>query len=208
MNMKNILMRIVMACGAIITALTLSSCQLFSPVKPPEINKYAIKKIPQDIVRHKRHRKTLLVLPVESRPAYNTTQMAYSSWPYQVAYFAKNEWIETPGQMLLPLVIQTLQNTNYYRAIVTSGYAGTYEYALYLQLLNAKDDFNDLPPQFELTIRAQILKMSTGRITATKTFFIEEPLRYRTPFSGVVAANAAAAEFQRRLAAFCLRNAR
>lgn len=206
--MRNILARLGMGCTAIIITCSLSSCQLFSPVKPPDINKYAIKKLPEDIIRHRRHRKTLLVLPIESRPAYNTTMMAYSAWPYQVGYFANNEWIETPGQMLLPLVVQTLQNTNFYRAIVTAGYAGTYEYVLYLQLLNAKDDFNDSPPQFELTVRAQILKVATARIVATKTFAIAEPLKYRRPFSGVVAANTAAAEFQRRLAAFCVRHAK
>ena len=36
-----------------------------------------------------------------------TTQMAYSTEAYQIAYFAKNEWAETPSQMIQPLIVKT-----------------------------------------------------------------------------------------------------
>lgn len=200
--------RILKASCVLLCGLSLMSCSLLSPVKTAEPNKYIINKMPANIVKRKKHNKILLVLPIESRPIYNTTQMAYSIKHYQVAYFAQNEWVETPGQMLLPLVVQTLQNTNYYKAIVTTGYAGTYDYALYLQLLNAKDSFYVDPSEFELTVRAQLLKLSTGKIVATKVFFVTQPLNFDTPYSGVVAANKVSAEFLRRLTIFCIRNTR
>ena len=55
--------------------------------------------------------KTLLINIPTTSAAYNTTQMVYSQQPYQLNYFAKNSWVDSPPQMLQPLLVQTLQHS-------------------------------------------------------------------------------------------------
>src|SRR5579863_6715718 len=100
-------------------ALTLSSCSLFSPVNLSKDSTYMLNAAPQLSHKKRMHSITLLVLTPETRPAYNTTQMAYSIKPYQVGYFSQNQWAETPSQMIQPLMVQTLQSAHYFHAVVT-----------------------------------------------------------------------------------------
>jgi cholesterol transport system auxiliary component len=204
--MKTIPKRIFKVLCVTVACHAMVSCSLLGPVKPVEVNKYRIMRVPLDIKKHRRHNAVILVLPPESRPLFNTTQMAYSMWPYQVAYFAQNEWAETPSQMLQPLIVETLTSSHYYKAVVTSGYLGHSDYALYTQILDLYDDFTFTPATLDLTVRAQLVRVDNNQVVATKVISIQEPLVTDKPFSGVVAANMATAEMLRRLTSFSIRN--
>ena len=78
--------------------------------------------------------KILLISVPETIPVYNTTEMAYMIKPYQIAYFSLNQWAETPAEMLQPLLVQTLQNTHHFKAIVTPPYSGHFDYVLNTQI--------------------------------------------------------------------------
>ncbi|OGT41688.1 MAG: hypothetical protein A3F42_03025 [Gammaproteobacteria bacterium RIFCSPHIGHO2_12_FULL_37_34] len=147
---------------------------------------------------------TLYVSLPETVPAYNTTQMAYTIKPYQIAYFAKNRWAETPSQMLQPLIVQSLQNTGYFHAIVTPPFVGNYHYTLNTQILQLQQNFIYHPGMVQLTVRVQLSQTATGQVIATKQFSIFEPIRQRTPYGGVVAANRATGKLLTQLTEFCL----
>lgn len=185
--------------------LLLSSC--FSPVKF-ETTTYELGSTPDVPKAKSAHPKTILVLLSDSDSIYNTTQIAYTIRPYQVSYFSKNVWADTPTNMLEPLLIQTLQNTNHYRAVVSSDYMGNYNYILSVQLLKLEQDFTTKPSVVRLSIRAQIIRAGTNQLIATKEFSTVESAQLNTPYCGVIAANRATARILGELANFSLRYTR
>jgi cholesterol transport system auxiliary component len=187
-----------------VSALIVSSCSLFSPVKVVAPTKYMLNITPPYVPAKKMHRTTLLVLMPETLPVYNTTQMAYSIKPHQVAYFSKNEWAETPSQMFQPLLVQTLRNTHHFRAIATAPFIGHYDYVLSIQILQLQQNFTCYPARLMLKVSAQLVKVSTNRIIATQLFSIEQPMAARAPYAGVFAANHATENVLRQIASFSI----
>lgn len=143
----------------------------------------------------------------ESNAVYNTTDMAYTTEPYQVAYFANNGWAETPAKMLQPLIVQALQSTHYFKAIGTSIISTRYDMILTTQLLQLQQDFTNknVRSQVHLVLRAQLINAATGRVIAARQFSAVEAAPTNNPYGGVIAANRAASVVMEELAAFCLR---
>lgn len=177
----------------------LSGCTLFSPVKEAD-NIYLLETTPPRIpVKYSRSR-ILLVMQPETVPAYNTTNMAYATMPYQIAYYAKSRWAETPSEMLYPLVVQTLENTNAFHAVVTPPYSGRYDYVLNMQILKLEHDYTLRPPAAHLVVRAILTRAGTGQIIEIHQFCATHPIKTATPYGGVWAANKATAKFLAELA--------
>jgi cholesterol transport system auxiliary component len=189
-----------------LSASILSGCGLLSPVKI-EIQKNVLNKIPIDLPKEKSRAASLSVLVPETRPIYDTTQMAYTIQPYQIAYFSQNEWGETPSQMIQPLIVQTMQNTNYFSAVLSQPHFGRHTYVLRTEILELKQDFTSNPAMLELAMRFQLSREATNEIIATKELSIREPMREKTPYAGVVAANDATAWLLRELARFIVEKA-
>jgi cholesterol transport system auxiliary component len=193
-------------CRMIVVALsvpTASSCALLSPAKI-ETKKQVLNKIPPALPQQETRAITLLVFPPETKPIYDTTQMAYTIRPYQVAYFSRHEWSETPSRMLQPLLVRTLQNTHYFRAVLTPPYSGRYTYSLRTEILELTQDFTSEPATLQLSLRLQLSNDAANRVIATKEISLREPMQQRTPYAGVVAANDATAKALQKVAEFVL----
>lgn len=175
-----------------------------SPVKREKENAYVINQLPKNIPIRTTRPITLLVLAPQTNDIYNTTKMAYSTQRYQIAYFGYHQWAEPPSQMLQSLMMQTLQKTRYFRAVVSAPYIGRYDYILSTQILELKQNYVELPYSFRLKIRAELSNVITGQAIAIKEFYVTEPLMQQGPYAGVYAANAAVARFLSELADFCI----
>ncbi len=183
----------------------LSSCSLLSPVKSRAQSAYIINAVPTPET-HRTHHVTLLISTPETSAAYNTTMMAYTTRPYQIAYFSQNQWAETPAQMLQPLLVQAMQETHYFHAVVTLPFSGHYDYVLNTQILRLQQDFTHRHPCLQLSVRMQLTNATTSQVLATRQYTIDEPLRYASPYSGVMAANRAMERLLRQIAAFSIAN--
>ncbi len=190
---------------ALITFL-LSSCSLFFSAPDDSKTKYVLNSVPAVPVKKHRRHTVLLVSEPNTVSVYNTSQIAYSRAPYQVAYFAKNTWAGYPADMLQPLIIQTLQNTHYFHAVVSQSIGGGYDYSLNTEIVELLQDYSQSVPLLRLTVRAQIVRLSNSRIIATKEFVIVTPILQKSPCGGVYAANIATKEMLRELTQFCLKN--
>lgn len=188
----------------ILSIFMLAGCSLLSPVKVDTQNKFILNKVPDVVPARNTHSTILLVSAPEARPILNTTQMAYTIKPYQISYFSQNQWAETPGEMLQPLLVQTLQNTHYFKAIVTPPYIGHYDYTLNTQILELMQDFTHRTPTLIMTVRAQIIRFSNNQIIGTKQFSVTLPIPQGSPYGGVYAANYASALILERISVFCL----
>lgn len=185
----------------------LVGCSLISPVKIKSQPNYVLNSVPQ--APSSRHiTKLLLVNFPDTLPAYNTPNMAYSLRPYQISYFSRNQWVATPGQMLHPLIVQSLRQTHYYRAVVTPPYTGPYHYILSTQILSLVQDYTTFIPTIRLQVHAQLSKMPSNKILANKEFYIVKPFQRCNLYAGVRAANSAVYEFLEQLNEFCIHNSK
>ncbi len=200
--MRGILMKNVLL--TLIIPFLLSACTMFSPVKVEQTNSYVLNTLPHPIVKKPAHRMTMMVMEPEASAIYDTTQMAYSLRPHQVAYFAKHAWANTPPEMLQFLLMQTLQNTHYFYAVGLPTTIGHFDYVLNTQLMQFEQRFYMNTSDVIIVIRAQMTNASNNRVIAAKQFTVIERAPESTPYGGVVAANRAAAKILAEVANFCV----
>ena len=181
--------------------LPFSGCTMFSAVNI-DTKKHVLSNIPLNLPSERTHSATLLVLVPETMPAYATTQMAYSTQAYQIAYFSKNEWAETPSLMIQPLVVQTLRNTHYFSEVVSPPDFGHHTFALRIEILELKQDFTSEP-----AMHIYLSREATNQVVATKELSVRERMPEKNPYAGVVAANEAMSNLLREIAKFVVEKA-
>jgi cholesterol transport system auxiliary component len=191
--------------GALL-ALSLPSCALLS-APPPQTSKQMLNKMPAELPQRSSNGAVLVVYPPQTRPVYDTTEMAYMTRPYEIAYFSQHEWAEPPAQMLQPLLVGTLQNTHLFRAVLTPPYAGRHSYALRTEIRELIADFTSEPAALQISLRFQLSEGASGAVVATKDVSVREPMQQKTPYAGVVAGNEATAKALQELASFVLEKA-
>lgn len=185
----------------VIAMLLLSSCSVFAPVA--DKTTYLIDTVPS-VIKTRTRPVTIVVAMPETVPVYNTTEMAYTRRPYQIGYFALNRWAETPSEMLQPLLVQSLQNTHFFRAVLTSPYIGNRGYVLNTQIIRLIQDYTFVPARVELTLRVQLFSSSSSRILGTKELTVYEPIIPVCPYSGVLATNRATARALQEVTRFVI----
>lgn len=176
----------------------LSGC--LSPVSVSDGSAYLIKCVPHKVPVKRQHGGTILVMPPNTAPIYNTRSMAYSNSPYKISYYAKNNWAAAPSDMLLPLIVKTLQKTRHYKAVVSAPFPGHYNYLLNTEITELLQDFTSCTPVLKFSMRAQLSNGFTGQIIAAKDFTRNVPMRTKSPYAGVLAANEAVADVLSELA--------
>jgi len=195
--MKPIVLLIIISCG-------LMGCSMFSPVQRESQTTYVLNAPVSPVTPFAKQATTIQVFMPEASPRYNSTNMAYTSAPYQLAYFSKNRWTETPAEMMQPLMVQSLQNTHFFKTVGNGSALGHYDYILTTQLLEFQQYFNKSGSFFRITLRAQILRTMNNQVIATKTFSVTKEAPTPTPYGGVVAANQATAEILYQLTEFTI----
>ncbi|MDR3477565.1 MAG: ABC-type transport auxiliary lipoprotein family protein [Gammaproteobacteria bacterium] len=187
----------------VIFSVVLTGCSsVLSPVKVGAQHEYLINTVPTVAASRVGHA-TVLVMAPEAGPIYSSKEMVYTTYPYQVASFANNRWAASPSVMLQSLMVQTLQNTHHYRAVVAVPFPGHYDLVLRSELLKLQQDFTRSPSVIRLTLRAQLINANTNLVVAAKEFTIVERAPRNDPYGGVIAANRAAARLMKQLAVFC-----
>ena len=187
----------------IVLAAGLASCAL-APATDPPVTSALLDQMPSQVPQRSAGGSTLLVVPPEARPAIDTPQMAYSLRPHHLAYYAQNQWAETPPQMLQTLVVRTLEATGAFRAVVTSPHTGAYALGLRTEITELVQDFAQEPPTVRLSLRVRLSDGIASRVLATREITVKQPMQQKNPQAGVAAANAAMASALRQLAGFVL----
>ena len=182
--------------------LLLAGCAI-PPAEPLRTNAL-LDQVPADLPQRARSDRTLIVFPAQARPALDTQQMAYTKAPHQLAYFARNQWAETPPQMLGPLLVRTMEATGAFTAVVAPPHATDAAIGVRTEILDLVQDFAPQPPVLRLALRVHVEDEATGRVLGTREIAVQQPMREATPAAGVQAANAAMAQALRELAAFVL----
>lgn len=147
-----------------------------------------------------------LTMPRAS-PGFDTTQMAYQRQPHQIEYFALNRWIDTPAHMLEPLLLQSLEQSQGFSAVVRTPTLVTAKVRLETEVIRLQQDFTSKPSRIQFTLRAQLVDISTKRVLAVKVFNVMESAASDDVQGGVAAANLALKHVLDQVLDFCLKGA-
>jgi cholesterol transport system auxiliary component len=146
---------------------------------------------------------SLLVSNPLAAPGHDSRRMAYTRSPYQLEYFARNEWVDTPARMLAPLIVATLQADAAFSAVMAAPSTAASDLQLDTTVLRLQQNFNTTPSTVTFTLRASVTNTKTRRVVAWYEFEENVPTLADTPQAGVVAANRAVQLVMVELTAFC-----
>ena len=132
--------------------------------------------------------------------------MYYQLKPHNLQAYSVNRWLAPPSQMLLPLLAQSLINSNYYHAVIAAPTNVTTTYRLATRIINFYQDFTVKPSQIVMTIQATLINNRTSRIIASQEFSVRVPAPTNNPYGGVLAANQATQQILGKIVAFATNN--
>lgn len=186
------------------SVLILSACM--SPVKTGPDCSYVINSVPDRMMVSRKRGLTILVSQPITDPVYNTTRMAFTTHPYQIGYYSRSHWVDSPSGMLSPLLIQTLQKTNRFKAVVSPPFPGAYDYVLDTKIKTLLIDYTCGTPVVKLTLQEDIIGASSGRLIASRVFSTSEPIPQKSPYAAVYAANHATERLLAKIAVWVVRH--
>lgn len=173
-----------------------------TPVKTPVTDNYQLSAFSSRPFAS--HPVTILVTAPEAVAGFQTQAMRYIKKPYQLESFVKNEWSAPPADMLFPLVVKSLQQTGYFRAVASSPYSEEADFRLDTQLLTLDQSFLNKPSMLEFAVKIVLTRTVDNKVIASKIVHLAIPCPTETPYGGVVAANQATMQFTAILVKFVI----
>ncbi|MCA1805492.1 MAG: ABC-type transport auxiliary lipoprotein family protein [Xanthomonadaceae bacterium] len=188
MGMMKALYGMLLASGL---ALTLAACSVLPRSEPVIMDRYTLD-IPAWPVRQAGPgAPVLLVTRPLARVELDTPRMAYREQDYQLRYFARSRWVDTPAQLLLPGLAEALEASGHFGAVVRVGSAAQPDLRLDVELLEFSQDFRVVPSEFQLRLRLQLVDLETRAVLASRLFSTRTVAPERSPRGVAAAANAA-----------------
>jgi len=146
----------------------------------------------------------LAVSEPQTRPGFDTPQIAYVQKPHELNYFVTSRWADTPARMLEPLLVQAIEQADSFRAVVQRPGAVPADVRLDTELIHLQHDFVTRPSRVQLTLRAQLIDVRGQRVLAVKQFDESENAASDNAYGGVTAANRAVQRMLDQLVDFCV----
>lgn len=185
-------MKIINCVALVFTSFILVSC---SPVKISVTNQYQLTEYSGKMLTKMPRHSALWVTAPEAAAGYQTEQMFYVTKPFEQAAFVKNSWTNPPGDMLYPLMVQSLQKTGFFYAVMSSVYSQGADYRLDTQLLSLQQNFLRKPSVIEFSAKVVLTRVADTKVIASKIISLYIPCPTDTPYGGVIAANKATQQF-------------
>ena len=173
-------------------------------IKPSVTNQYTLNAFSNQAYKRTASARSILVNKPESVAGFETEQMLYMNKPYELGIFAHNAWIDPPGDMLFPLIVQSLQSSGYFFAVASTASSETTDYRLDTQLIELQQNFLYKPSVLEFAAKVVLTKVSTNQIIASRVIKKRIPCPQNTPYGGVIAANQATRLFTADLTRFVI----
>jgi cholesterol transport system auxiliary component len=195
-----------LATGILLTAATaLVGC---SPLNMPPKNDYTLvsKKVAYSN-RPSRTNKTVLVSMPAAAPGFQTRNMIYVLTPFKLQSYTQSQWIAPPANMLMTSLVNAIRGTNYFKAVAAPPFVGNTDYQLNSYLVALDQSFMRPTSRIHLALSVTLINAQTRQVLATKTFVRNVDAPGNNAYSGVIAANKAAAWVSKQVATFVVRSA-
>ena len=193
--MKNKLVR-QLAPLFILTLLLMASCSALLSKQTLQTTYYSLERTqskPQikPSLKNNNTLPTLIINTPKAAAGFDTQRMMYTRAPHQLEYFARNEWIDTPAQLLRPLMISAIEKTGAFNAVLTKQSVIASDLRLESEVIKLVQDFNTRPSHVQFTLRVNMIDNATHRIIATQELNERVTTNTDNPTGGVLAANVA-----------------
>lgn len=152
-------------------------------------------------------RPTLIVNLPRAAAGFDTSHIVYLRAPHQIEYFAHNQWVDTPAQMLAPLIVRALERSGAFSAVLLAPTAAAGQLKLDTEVVRLQQEFGTAPSQAHFTLRAVLLDSATRRVVAVREFDASVPAPSEDAPGGVSAANLAVQRVLGELAEFAAKAA-
>ena len=141
----------------------------------------------------------LLITQPKAQAGFDTARMAYLLRPYEVDYYALNQWADTPARMLQRIMVENLDKAGPWSAVLQTPGAVPAQYRLDCDNLVLEQQFFSRPSRVRLALRAQLIETKSRLVLATRYFELFEVAPSDDPYGGVIAANQASAKLIREM---------
>jgi cholesterol transport system auxiliary component len=168
------------------------SCTLFPNQETPPVHTYVLT-LEASSFQHwpscsSRHGTLLVSLPREEA-GFDTPRIAYLMRPFEVKYYAYNRWAESPGRLILPLLVQGMAKTDCWNHVAARNSGAAGDYRLDTEILEWQQEFFGDPNRMRLSIRAQLVRTDNGQVAAVKNFAVVEKTPSSDAYGAVMATN-------------------
>ena len=196
----NVVSALLLASGL---ALVLAACSVLPRSEPVMIDRYTLDIPAWRAQAADADAPVLLVTRPLARVELDTPRMAFREQDYQLRYFARSRWVDTPAQLLLPGLVEALEASGHFGAVVRVGSAARPDLRLDVELLEFSQDFRVAPSEFQLRLRLQLVDLETRAVLASHLFTTRATAPERSPRGVAAAANTAWEALLPELVAFC-----
>jgi len=188
----------------LLVSMLLAGCAALQPAQVETPNLYVLEAKPLAKAARAKHDLVLEVGGPHASPGFDTAQMIYVKRPYELDHFAANQWADTPSRMLAPLLVQALEQTGSFKAVVEAPGIVPADVRVDVELVRLQQNFAARPSRVELTLRLQLTDVRAKRVLATRTIDESENAPSDDPYGGVIAANLALQRVLEQVAEFCV----
>lgn len=189
---------------ALLAGLLLAGCTGLSAPQGSSPNIYVLDARPSAPLSTVRHDLVLAVNMPQARPGFETAQIAYLQQPHELNYFVNSRWTSTPARMLQPLLLQALEQSAGFRAVVRTASAIPADVRLDIELIRLQHDFTTHPSRVQLTLQAQLIDVRGKRVLAVQQFDATENAGSEDAYGGVGAANRLVQRVLGQVTEFCV----
>lgn len=188
----------------ILTLVLLTNCA----VKPLVTNQYKLGAFSKKHWSKLPSKHSIFVNTPDAVAGYQGEEMLYTLKPYELTPFVHSAWVDQPAEMLLPLMVQSLQRSGYFHVVASSPGAEVTEYRIDTQLIELQQSFLTKPSSLHFVVKSVLVRMEDNHVIASRIFSYVVPCPANTPYGGVLAANQATQLFTAALTKFVINHVR
>jgi cholesterol transport system auxiliary component len=199
--------------GALLSAAwLLSGCSMLLPANSPPPTLFSFDS-PETVMQMKptaplkNGAPTLIVSIPRAAPGFDSYQIVYIRRAHTFEYFRQSQWVDTPANMLAPLVVAALEGSGGFSAVIQSPTSVAGQLRLDLEIVRLQNEFFMLPSQAHFTLRAHLVDTSSRQVAAWREFDAMVPASSEDPYGSVLAANNAVRNVIKELVLFCRQTA-
>jgi cholesterol transport system auxiliary component len=145
----------------------------------------------------------VLMATLHALPGFDSPRMLYLRQPQVLEAYAQSEWVDTPVQMLAPLLQRALLGSGAFAAVLQAPSAARADWQLEVELVRLQQDFMQSPSRTRLTLRAVLVHSLTRKVIGAREFDESVAATSEDAAGGAHAARQAAVQAVTALARFC-----
>ncbi len=132
---------------------------------------------------------SIVIYPIKTNAVYNSPRIAYQIHKYKISYYAQNEWADAPGQLLLPVLIASMESSGLFQSTVSISSSAISDLGLDVELQKLIHEYEENDSKVRMAVRMQLIDLKRRNILASETLELLEPAPSNDPLGAVKATN-------------------